>query len=258
MLKEIEINVINSIAEEAGKIILDVYINEDFSDIVDYKADDSPLTIADKRSHRYISDKLKVAYPHIPLISEEGKDIDYDKRKDWEYFWLVDPLDGTKEFIKRNGEFTVNIALIHRNRPVLGVIYTPAKQELFYAIKGEGAFKKTKEDEIISLQVNNSKKNPVGVRSRSHSAPEEMELFHKYNVKEFVSIGSSLKFCLVAEGKADIYYRHKPTMEWDTAAGQVLVEASGGAVYKGTSTEVFTYNKESLKNEGFLCLGFDR
>lgn len=256
MLDKTKINIVNSIATEAGKIIMDVYINEKFEDIVDVKADNSPLTIADKKSHQYIVKKLQEEFPEIPVISEEGKEIDYITRSQWNTFWLVDPLDGTKEFMQRNGQFTVNIALIVNKLPTLGVIYAPAKDELYYAEKEKGAFKKDGSGEIVKLMVNGKNDELVGVRSRSHAAPEEEELFSKYDVKDFISIGSSLKFCMVAEGKADIYYRHNPTMEWDTAAGQALVEAAGGEVYQGTSKQVFEYNKTSLRNGSFLCVGF--
>lgn len=257
VLETLKINTIKNIALEAGNIIMDVYRNENFSDDIDYKADNSPLTIADERSHHYISDQLKNIYPEIPLISEEGKDIHYEKRKNWQHFWLVDPLDGTKEFIKRNGQFTVNIAFVSDGKPLLGVIYAPDRNELFYAKQGEGAFKQNNNGEVQKLVVNKQSKALVGVRSRSHGAPEEEIIFSKYGVAEFASMGSSLKFCMVAEGKADVYYRHHPTMEWDTAAGQAIVEEAGGHVYKGMEeSEPFTYNKESLRNGSFLCLGW--
>jgi 3'(2'), 5'-bisphosphate nucleotidase len=257
LLESLKINTIKNIALEAGNIIMDVYRAEDFKDEIDYKADDSPLTIADQRSHHYIAEQLKNIYPEIPLISEEGNDTPYDKRKNWQSFWLVDPLDGTKEFIKKNGQFTVNIAFIENGQPLLGVIYAPDRNELFYAKKGEGAFKQNKNGEIQKLSVNRKSKGIIGIRSRSHGAPEEETIFEKYGVNEFTNMGSSLKFCMVAEGKADVYYRHHPTMEWDTAAGQAIVEEAGGKVYQGMEEkETFTYNKESLRNGSFLCLGW--
>jgi 3'(2'), 5'-bisphosphate nucleotidase len=261
MFQPIHLSTLGQIAIEAGKEILDIYNHADFSEIVDFKADNSPLTSADKASHRLIMDQLTDKYPNIPVISEEGKDIDYQTRKDWEYFWLVDPLDGTKEFIKKNGQFTVNIALIHHHEPVAGVIYTPVSEELYLAAKAgyaedmkAGAYKQKLPANPQPLQVNNKKEGLIAVRSSSHASDEEEDLLAKYGVTESISRGSSLKFCMVAEGKADIYYRHGPTMEWDTAAGQVVVECAGGKVLKETGPEPFSYNKEILRNGSFLVL----
>ncbi|MTI21594.1 3'(2'),5'-bisphosphate nucleotidase [Fulvivirga sp. RKSG066] len=243
------------ITRDAGKAILKVYQKADFSDVVSYKDDNSPLTLADEAAHKVIVSKLSELYPDIPIISEEGKDIDYNVRKDYDMFWLVDPLDGTKEFINRNGEFTVNIALIDNGKPVAGFIYTPVLDTYYYGIKGESAYKITKGEEE-SISVNNKDKERVAVRSKSHASPEEEDVLEKYNAVDSISVGSSLKFCMVAEGKADIYYRHGPTMEWDTAAGQAILEAAGGVVLKNTGPEPFTYNKENLLNSSFLGLGF--
>jgi 3'(2'), 5'-bisphosphate nucleotidase len=261
MPQQIHLSTLGQIAIEAGKEILNIYHHADFSQIVDFKADDSPLTTADKASHLLIMDRLSNKYPNIPVISEEGRDIDYQSRKDWEYFWLVDPLDGTKEFIKKNGQFTVNIALIHHHEPVAGVIYTPVTEELYLAAKEgyaedmkAGAYKQEIPSNPKPIEVNSKKSPLVAVRSSSHASEEEEDLLGKYGVTESISRGSSLKFCMVAEGKADIYYRHGPTMEWDTAAGQVVVECAGGKVLKGTGPDTFTYNKEVLRNGSFLVL----
>lgn len=262
MTKRINIAILNEIAIAAGNEILKIYNHSDFSKVVDFKADSSPLTLADEASHKVIVAALQKKYPDIPVISEEGKDIEYSVRKSWEYFWLVDPLDGTKEFIKRNGQFTVNIALIHHHAPVAGVIYTPATEELYFAGKEgyveddiqPGAYKQQQSQDPVHLQVNQKKENLVAVRSSSHASEEEEKVLAQYGATESISIGSSLKFCMVAEGKADIYYRHGPTMEWDTAAGQVVVECAGGRVYQGTSQISFSYNKESLLNGSFLVL----
>jgi len=261
MSKKISVSALGEIAIEAGIEILKIYHQADFSEIVDFKADDSPLTTADKASHEVIMKRLEEEYPDIPIISEEGKDIDYATRKDWEYFWLVDPLDGTKEFIKKNGQFTVNIALIHNDKPVAGVIYTPVTEELYLAAKEgyvedveAGAYKQTLPAQPESISVNSKQQNLIAVRSSSHASEEEEDLLNRYGVTESISKGSSLKFCMVAEGKADIYYRHGPTMEWDTAAGQVVVECAGGKVLQGTGPESFVYNKESLRNGSFLVL----
>ncbi|MFP4092061.1 MAG: 3'(2'),5'-bisphosphate nucleotidase CysQ [Cyclobacteriaceae bacterium] len=261
MPEKIQLAILGDIAIEAGKEILNIYHHADFSKIVDFKADDSPLTTADKASHHIIMDRLSSKYPNIPVISEEGKDIPYESRKNWKYFWLVDPLDGTKEFIKRNGQFTVNIALIHDGKPVAGVIYTPVTEELYLAAKAgyaddmaAGAYKQEIPKNPVPIRVNEKKDKLVAVRSSSHASEEEEVLLQKYGVTESISKGSSLKFCMVAEGKADIYYRHGPTMEWDTAAGQAVVECAGGKVLQGTGPDAFVYNKEVLKNGSFLVL----
>lgn len=242
------------IAIEAGKAILAIYNdpNSDFG--IEIKTDDSPLTVADQASNKVIVEALKKQFPSIPILSEEEKHADFNERKDWRKFWCVDPLDGTKEFIKRNGEFTVNIALIEDGIPILGVIYVPVKDVLYYG-SNEGAYKK--ENGVvhpIKVRVPNGK--IVAVRSKSHPSEEEEVVLKAHNVTDEMSVGSSLKFCMVAEGKADIYYRHGPTMEWDTAAGQAIVIAAGGNVYQGSSTDqVFKYNKENLRNGSFLCIG---
>lgn len=249
----IDLILLKNIAREAGAAIMDIYSREDFKSITDFKADNSPLTLADQVSHKIIQNGLEKAYPEIPVLSEEGKNIPYEERKDWKTFWLVDPLDGTKEFIKRNGEFTVNIALITGDEAVAGVIYAPARGIMYSGIKGKGAWKESN-DAVEKMTSSSKSDNLTAVGSRSHSSPEEEELLNSYNVSEAISIGSSLKFCLVAEGKADIYYRHGPTMEWDTAAGQAIVEAAGGIVVDQKKNR-FAYNKQSLLNGSFLCLG---
>ena len=256
MKNEIQVAKIVSIAKLAGKAILNIYHHADFSQVVDFKGDNSPLTLADKEAHEVIARELANAYPDIPVISEEGKEIPYEQRKEYQRFWLVDPLDGTKEFIKRNGEFTVNIALIDNQKPVLGVVHVPVKDVTYFGGKGEGAFIIEQDAPPRAIKVNHKDGQRVAVRSKSHPSPEEETVLNKYQVVESISRGSSLKFCMVAEGKADIYYRHGPTMEWDTAAGQAVVEAADGKVLIGTGPEPFTYNKPSLLNSSFLCLGF--
>lgn len=252
----VSIESIKQIAIEAGRKILEIYEKyADLEAITERKADNSPLTLADQASHTIISERLMALYPQIPLLSEEGKHTAYEIRKEWDRFWLVDPLDGTKEFIKRNGEFTVNIALIEKNLPVLGVIYAPVWNLLYYGIHSQGAFKETPGQLPVRLQVNNKQNLLTAVGSRSHADPAEAEVLNKYDISGTTSIGSSLKFCLIAEGKADIYYRHGPTMEWDTAAGQAIVAAAGGQV-QDASGNIFTYNKPSLLNSSFLCQGF--
>ncbi len=243
---------IQKIAVDAGKKILDIYENEDFSKTIDFKADDSPLTIADKASHIIIDKALNELNLNIPILSEEGVQPTYEQRKQWTSFWCVDPLDGTKEFINRNGEFTVNIALIEDGEPVLGVVYAPVTETMYTGVKGVGAFKNGKK-----ISVNDKQTDRVAVRSKSHAAPEEQAVLDRYNVVDQISVGSSLKFCMLAEGKADVYYRHGPTMEWDTAAGQAVVEAAGGRIFHdNTENKLFRYNKENLLNGSFLCLGW--
>ncbi|MBK6267057.1 3'(2'),5'-bisphosphate nucleotidase CysQ [Marivirga sp. S37H4] len=250
LIKELKI-----ISFNAGKAIMEIYNDADLSKVVDHKADDSPLTLADKAADKVIMKGLQSLPVQYPILSEEGKHLDYVERRKWDTFWLVDPLDGTKEFIKRNGQFTVNIALIKDGFPLLGIIYVPATGVYYYGSEN-GAFKE--EGALTTrLKVNNISTNRVAVRSASHASPEEDALLSKYDVKDSISKGSSLKFCMVAEGKADIYYRHGPTMEWDTGAGQAILEAAGGKVFKGDTTkERFNYNKENLLNGSFLCLGF--
>ena len=252
---ELLVEEIKNIAQNAGAAIMKIYTDADLSQVVDYKADDSPLTLADEAADQVIKKGLEALAVQYPILSEEGKKMSFEDRKDWTSFWLVDPLDGTKEFIKRNGQFTVNIALIKDHYPVMGVIFVPATNTFYYgselgAFKEEGGVK-------TELKVNYKGSERVAVRSASHASPEEDELLAKYDVKDNISKGSSLKFCMVAEGKADIYYRHGPTMEWDTGAGQAILEAAGGKVYKGDEEkERFDYNKENLLNGSFLCLGF--
>lgn len=254
LLQKIDINYLLETAKMAGDAIMEVYQQQDLFDRVDYKADDSPLTLADQRAHEVIKERLEAQYGDIPLISEEGKEMPYDKRKDWMAFWLVDPLDGTKEFIKRNGEFTVNIALMYDRHPLLGVIYIPDAGLFYYGIKGEGAFKKDKDGPAREIRISAKSEELTAVKSRSHTSEEEMDVLRSFHVQHFVATGSSIKFCLVADGTADLYYRHGPTMEWDTASGQAILEAAGGQVLSGGQR--MRYNKESLRNESFLCRGF--
>jgi 3'(2'), 5'-bisphosphate nucleotidase len=246
----------------AGEEILEVY-KQEFT--VDFKEDKSPLTLADRRAHEIISKTLKIT--GLPLLSEEGRHTSYDIRKDWEYFWLVDPLDGTKEFIRRNGEFTVNIALIFNGKPVMGIIFVPVTRVLYFAYLAGGAFKTVVPrgnyfiDQILEqASVLPSSKLPAKltvVASRSHMSPETLDYVEglkKTSAEvEFISIGSSLKLCLVAEGKAHIYPRFGPTMEWDTAAGQAIVEISGGIMITTDAEEPVRYNKPDLLNPWFIA-----
>jgi 3'(2'), 5'-bisphosphate nucleotidase len=248
-------------ARRGGDEILDVY-DSDFA--IEHKEDKSPLTLADKKADKAIKALLEPT--GLPILSEEGRSIDYNERKAWDYFWMVDPLDGTKEFIKRNGEFTVNIALIHAGRSIMGVIYVPVKQTLYFSCDGLGAYKKVEENEqpLLSELLTTADKLPISsngrkftiVGSRSHMS-EETETFineqkEKHGEVEITSMGSSLKICLVAEGAADIYPRFAPTMEWDTAAGQAIAQGAGKVITDHTTGELMQYNKENLLNNWFI------
>lgn len=240
------------VAKKAGQAILAVY-GRSFS--VQEKADRSPLTEADCRSHEIIERNL-ASLDDIPVLSEEGKSIPYETRKAWTRFWLVDPLDGTKEFINRNGEFTVNIALVENNRPVLAVIYVPVSGVLYHAVKGRGA-RRIKDGVTAALPTATGTGQLRIVGSRSHASAEFMEysgrLMKRHPGSGFISAGSSLKFCLVAEGTADLYPRLGPTMEWDTAAGQLIVEEAGGIVEEAGTRAPLGYNKPNLLNPHFIA-----
>jgi 3'(2'), 5'-bisphosphate nucleotidase len=255
MIEKLPIEGLLQVAKTAGAKILEIYYDEKIAHLSELKDDKSPLTLADQASHNSIAQALKNLFPEIPLISEEGKGVLYTERSKWAYYWLIDPLDGTKEFLKRNGEFTVNIALIHHDTPVLGIVYAPVHDVMYYG-GTTGSFKKTGNDNAQKISVNNKKDKLIAVMSKSHSTKEEDELLNEYPVESKIEVGSSLKFCMVAEGKADIYYRAGPTMEWDTAAGQAIVEGAGGKVFKNKGPDPFRYNKASLLNGSFLCVGF--
>lgn len=250
-------------AWNAGKKIMEVYESE-FT--FQSKDDKSPLTEADLKSHAAIKDAL--GSTEYPILSEEGKMIDFEERKHWETFWLIDPLDGTKEFIKRNGEFTVNIALVKSGKPVLGVIYVPVTKKMYFGYEGLGSFCFDVHEDLnenIDQKIKDAQQIPISdssrstytiVSSRTHSSPET-EVFiskkeEKYGTINLVNAGSSLKLCLVAEGKADVYPRLAPTMEWDTAAGHAIVTSAGGRVYNYETNEELNYNKENLLNPFFV------
>jgi len=251
MLNQIDIQDIVTIAKEAGKAIMQVY-KQDFE--VEYKQDNSPLTLADKKANNIIEDGLNQLSVNFPILSEEGNDIPYEDRKHWEYFWLVDPLDGTKEFVKKNDEFTVNIALIHKDTPVLGVVYAPALDMCYWAKQGEGAFK---DGQRLPIKTVNQRNTYKIVASRSHMSDETQAFIDAIDTskkKELISIGSSLKICLVAEGEADIYPRLGPTMEWDTGAAHAIIHESGRYLqqYKSSIYSTHKYNKKNLLNQWFV------
>lgn len=250
-------------AIEGGKEIMYIYENGNFQ--IENKVDDSPLTIADQRANDIINKYLSTT--GVPIISEENKQLDFSERKDWEECWIVDPLDGTKEFIKKNGEFTVNIALVLKNFPVFGVIYVPATNEIYFGnVQDQKAYKGIIEEDV-DFEFNSSKFEEISpssigekirvVGSRSHMNQDTLDFIEglksKFNKEvEIVSKGSSLKFCLVAEGKADVYPRFAPTMEWDTAAGQAICNAAGLQVIDQITAQPMIYNREELLNNYFL------
>ena len=258
MLNQIDIQDIVKIAKDAGKAIMKIY-NQEFD--VEYKTDSSPLTIADKKANEIIVTALNqlsvnsFLEKNIPIISEEGRSVPYDERKNWEYFWLIDPLDGTKEFVKKNGEFTINIALINKETPVLGVVYSPVLNVCYWAKRDEGAFKN---GEKLPLKTKEKRDVYKIVASRSHISNETKDFIEAIDTdkeKVIISIGSSLKICLVAEGEANIYPRLGPTMEWDTAAAHAIVNESDGLFNKyidNGACQQHVYNKKNLLNDWFV------
>ncbi|MBR4644426.1 MAG: 3'(2'),5'-bisphosphate nucleotidase CysQ [Bacteroidaceae bacterium] len=243
-----------SAALAAGGEIMEIYSDaaQDFG--VVKKSDNSPLTLADKASHVCIMRYLQET--GIPVLSEEGLHLPYKERKEWKRLWIVDPLDGTKEFIKKNGEFTVNIALVEDGTPVLGVVYIPATGVIYYGLRDEGAWKQSVGEAPIKIPTFADRKNFVVVASRSHMSSETEtyidEIRRQHPNVELISSGSSIKICLVAEGVADSYPRFAPTMEWDTAAGDAIVRAAGKQVVDVQTGIPLLYNKKDLHNPWFL------
>lgn len=251
------------IAKKAGDAIMKIYDNSDNFQ-VQLKADESPLTIADQAANEIICQHLENLAVKYPIISEENKSIDFEERKKYTHYWLVDPLDGTKEFIKRNGEFTVNIALIENQHPVLGVVYAPVLEEMYFAVKEEGAFlvkeNLTSPNEKQAIQLHASRfskkdKNLSVVCSRSHLNEATQNFVAELDEPELVAQGSSLKFLILAKGKAHLYPRLAPTMEWDTGAAQIILEEAGGKVLHAETKEPLLYNKENLLNPHFIASG---
>jgi 3'(2'), 5'-bisphosphate nucleotidase len=268
MLEQIDIEAIKNIALQAGEAIMQIYA-KDFN--VEYKDDKSPLTEADILANEIICSALQKLYPSIPLMSEENKETPYEVRKNWEYYWCIDPIDGTKEFIKKNDEFTVNIALINKDTPVLGVVYAPALGELYHAKQGEGAYLSVVDSRwsiIDSKRLPCYKKDEDTlnvVASKSHLSQETEEFIKNLATSgkklSTISKGSSLKLCMVATGEADIYPRLAPTMEWDTAAADAIVREAGKMTYQyqskcnikdSTLEDSLCYNKENLLNPWFV------
>lgn len=257
MLTKKDINSINDIVYKAGDAIMDIY---DSPFEVETKSDNSPLTIADKKSHSIIDEGLKNIFPDMPILSEEGRDISYSERKNWKNFWLIDPLDGTKEFIKRNGEFTVNIALIENNLPVLGVIHIPVSNETFWGSDCSGSFYSQDNKKEKQIYVSKNIDDPIKIAtSSSHPSKDLDNLLKKFESYELIKKGSSIKLCLVACGTADIYLRLGPTSEWDIAAGDAIIKFAGGNVISLLDRDILTYNlKESLLNPEFIAFNNDQ
>ena len=251
-LKEL-LDPVIQIAYQAGKVIMEVY-DAGFS--VEKKSDHTPVTEADMAANNVIESSLKELTPHLPILTEEAKPRPYAERKKWARYWLIDPLDGTREFIKRNGEFTVNISLIDGDESVMGVVYAPVLGVIYYAAKGQGAFKQESTNEPKAIQVNDNCTGKMVVAcGRSHPTERVINFLENLGEHEIVRVGSALKSCMVAEGKADLYPRLGPTSEWDTAAAQCVVEEAGGAI-TDTNMQRLRYNtKDNLLNPDFFVAG---
>jgi 3'(2'), 5'-bisphosphate nucleotidase len=269
---DLQTDKLKEIILKAGDIVMDIY-NEGFS--VEYKEDDSPLTQADLAANEFLCKELQKLYPDIPIISEESVQTPYIQRKEWEYYWCIDPIDGTKEFVDKNGEFTINVALMRQNNPIFSLVYAPVFGDLYYAIKGEGAYKQSKAQ--LRPQKLSCKKERndscVAMISRSrHSAKTQEFIETLLGCSKSVSnraVGSSLKFCMMAEGEGDIYPKFAQTMEWDTAAAHLILQESGGEIFiydaslsaceyfgeKVKGLGVLEYNKEDLENPHFIAVG---
>jgi 3'(2'), 5'-bisphosphate nucleotidase len=241
-----------SIAKAAGVEILKFYGR---SSGVTLKADQSPLTLADQASHEYIVKRLSAFTPDIPVVSEESASVPPEELRSYERFWLVDPLDGTKEFLKGTGDFTVNIALVERRRPILGVVYVPTQDLAYYAACGQRAWKRVGSEAPREIKTRPARPESLCVvASKDHAGPQVEMMLQRMPGATLASMGSSLKFCLVAEGQADIYPRFVPTMEWDTAAADCILEVAGGGVYD-LAGELLRYQKNALKNGSLVAIG---
>ena len=249
LFNSIQLSDIVSLAKIAGESVMEIY-NKDFT--VSYKDDKSPLTEADLKANAIICDTLLKQYPTIPIMSEETTQTPFSIRKEWSYYWCIDPIDGTKEFVKKNGEFTINIALVHNKEPVLGVVYIPVTDTMYSAKRGEGAFKNEKKLPLLTNKA--PKERLIVASSRSNLSKATVNFIKTLDTQivEQVRVGSSIKLCMVAEGTADIYPRMAPTSEWDTAAADAIVRESGKMTYQFENSEPLDYNKENLLNPWFL------
>jgi 3'(2'), 5'-bisphosphate nucleotidase len=249
------VSAVCEVSREAGRATLQFYGSPL---AVERKGDDSPLTAADRAAHTLILEALRRLTPGIPVLSEESSELEVAERRKWDTFWLVDPLDGTKEFIKGTGEFTVNIALVSGSEPVLGVVHVPVTGVTYWGRKGVGAFMAQAGQAPVAIRTRPANlERLVIVASKDHAGPQVEALLERLTTASTANLGSSLKFCLVAEGRADFYPRLQPTCEWDTGAAQCVLEAAGGAV-TDTEGRPLAYNKEQLLNPSFLAFGDPR
>ncbi|WP_455379898.1 3'(2'),5'-bisphosphate nucleotidase CysQ [Acidihalobacter prosperus] len=242
-----------AIARDAGKKIMEIYESQDFS--IEQKDDKTPVTAADYAAHHLITNRLERLTPDYPILSEESESISYDERSHWQTYWLIDPLDGTREFIKQNGEFTVNIALIHKHNAELGVVYAPALKLCYYAALGSGSWRQKDKEQPQPIRTRTAPGRPTIAGSRSHANPHLQEMLDRIGPHELISMGSALKTCLVAEGSADLYPRLGLTSEWDTAAAQCVLEQAGGHLIDIEGRRLSYNEKVSLLNPYFLAYG---
>ncbi|WP_339050195.1 3'(2'),5'-bisphosphate nucleotidase CysQ [Rickettsiella endosymbiont of Xylota segnis] len=251
------LNDIVSLAKQAGNQVCNIY-QSDFT--VEYKADKSPITVADLASHDCICQGLRHLTPDLPIISEESVPISFQKRRSWEKYWLIDPLDGTKEFLEKNGEFTINIALIEQHKPSLGVIFVPSKNICYFASKGIGAYKQIGEAQpkVMLSRDWKEEQSITAVISRRHGMEKLKKFLAQFSSLNLLYCGSALKFCWLAEGLADIYPRFSPTFEWDTAAGQCILKEAGGLVIDNTGQELQYNMSSSLQIANFLAVADKR
>lgn len=252
------LNACCDIAQQAGDAIMRIYVSNETPSFVT-KPDNTPLTAADQTADAIICKNLAALTPELPILSEESADVSFSERVKWDYYWLVDPLDGTKEFLNKTGDFTVNIALIHRQHSILGVVFNPVSQELYFAAQGHGAYKQ--------LLNTGQKAQPIHVRrigpndtlhlvsSRRHNHEAIEQLLRHLPSAQLIQRGSSLKFCLIAEGLADVYPRLGLTSEWDTAAAQCILEAAGGSIFDLHRVPLHYNTRDSLQNPQFLAVG---
>lgn len=256
-LSPTQLDTLKQISREAGRVILEVYQRDDFE--VQHKGDNSPLTAADLAAHQVIEQGLSALTPDWPRLSEEAADIPFSSRQHWQRYWCIDPLDGTKEFINRNGEFTVNIALIDQHQPVFGIIYVPISDELYWGDRN-GAWKQTGLNTPERIQCRTLGESLTLIASRRHGQEKNSALLgplaSQFSQIDTVNKGSSVKMCLIAEGQADIYPRLFPTSEWDTAASQAIIEAAGGQLVDARTLQPLQYNRQaSLVNPWFIVIG---
>lgn len=248
---DIPIHKVCQLAQQAGAAIMTIY-EQGFE--VTTKADNSPLTEADLASHQILERGLQQLTPSFPVLSEESSATTVEQRHNWQTFWMLDPLDGTKEFVNRNGEFTVNIALIHKGDPVFGVVYVPVTKKLYWGGESYGAWRQCDNKSLAAISVRKPQTPPIVVGSRSHLTDEVKQFIEQIPAAELTSIGSSLKFCLLAQGQADLYPRLGPTSEWDTAAADAVLRGAGGQVIDLNTQQSMRYNqRKTLLNPNFVA-----